>query len=82
MVIFVLNIIFCLFKYKFIQISRDNLKASENFQKILYACTLSGSYKDKCSALIETIEIFEKISIKIPNLVLGVNTFIQKKKGI
>lgn len=41
-------------------ISRGNLKGSKKFQEIFYACTLCGSCKDKCPALIETIEIFEK----------------------
>ncbi|MHA2474277.1 MAG: FAD-linked oxidase C-terminal domain-containing protein [Promethearchaeota archaeon] len=42
-------------------ISRGNLKVSKNFQKILYACTLCGTCKAKCPALIETVEMFEKI---------------------
>ena len=42
-------------------ISRGNLKVSEKFQKILYACTLCGTCRVKCPALIDTIEIFEKI---------------------
>ena len=42
-------------------ISRGNLKVSKKFQKILFACQLCGTCRVKCPALIETIEIYEKI---------------------
>lgn len=42
-------------------ISRGNLKVSKKFQKIIFACQLCGTCRVKCPALIETIEIFEKI---------------------
>jgi L-lactate utilization protein LutB len=48
-------------------ISRGNLSATKKFQKILHACTLCGNCKEKCPALIETIEIFEKFRMLLYN---------------
>lgn len=48
-------------------ISRGNLKVSKKFQEIIYACTLCGSCRVKCPALIETTEIFEKIRTSLYN---------------